>query len=287
MGENFTCWALARLLAHPPLRKEEMKHPFRCWSWGEAARSRVPHAVAPRRPKSTANHGVITHRAHAAPRRRYASYPPRSSARVARSRGDISFRLSVIVVAGNGLDPPGSRGARELMTRVAPVSSRLPFPCPSSRAPPRRSARPESDLSERPVDPLAAADEQTTSGSRIAARTALRCVAGAAIAGLALFAVAGFGIKVRDTTRDPLAAFHRCVQFPHASETHTSLTLPLSFGSPPSAFPARRELGGGHDGRRHRRASHRRRRRRPHQGDRSERQGCQGGGGCGVRLRRG
>ena len=112
------------------------------------------------------------------------------------------------------------------MTRVAPVSSRLPFPCPSSRAPPRRSARPESDLSERPVDPLAAADEQTTSGSRITARTALRCVAGAAIAGLALFAVAGFGIKVRDTTRDPLAAFHRCVQFPHASETHTSLTLP-------------------------------------------------------------
>ena len=99
---------------------------------------------------------------------------PRARARVARSRGDISFRLSVIVVAGNGLDPPGFARRARLMTRVAPVSSRLPFPCPSSRAPPRRSARPESDLSERPVDPLAAADEQTTSGSRITARTALR-----------------------------------------------------------------------------------------------------------------
>ena len=153
---------------------------------------------------------------------------PRARARVARSRGDISFRLSVIVVAGNGLDPPGFARRARLMTRVAPVSSRLRarFPCPSSRAPPRRSARPESDLSERPVDPLAAADEQTTSGSRITARTALRCVAGAAIAGLALFAVAGSGIKVRDTTRDPLAASHRRVRFPPASETHTSLTLP-------------------------------------------------------------
>ena len=163
---------------------------------------------------------------------------PRARARVARSRGDISFRLSVIVVAGNGLDPPGFARRARLMTRVAPVSSRLPFPCPSSRAPPRRSARPESDLSERPVDPLAAADEQTTSGSRITARTALRCVAGAAIAGLALFAVAGSGIKVRDTTRDPLAAFHRCVQFPHASETHTSLTLPPLLRQPSLSLSA-------------------------------------------------